>query len=283
MNVNNLITRYVLVALGLILSVPMVCSAQSKEQLSKSCSQIVKQGGEVINSSEGQQWIIFKKQLQKMASEGSSLYTLGLYDVKSGKTTVLSEDNCFSIDKSPVSKSGNVRITEGYAWYDEEGVLADASFKEDIIMSDDKMLISQLTNEEGTISDYLKVIPLGTSKAKMMEIELAKSPYTLVETTNLVDKDGQTSILHICNEALHICNATFDVNPLRKVTIESNNTFSYYRNAEQVFDGDMLVHTKYQRVVCNTDGEIVEIGKVMTYQEALQASDNANKPQLSLK
>ena len=97
MNVNNLITRYVLVALGLILSVPMVCSAQSKEQLSKSCSQIVKQGGEVINSSEGQQWIIFKKQLQKMASEGSSLYTLGLYDVKSGKTTVLSEDNCFSI------------------------------------------------------------------------------------------------------------------------------------------------------------------------------------------
>ena len=261
----------------------MVCSAQSKEQLSKSCSQIVKQGGEIINSSEGQQWIIFKKQLQKKASEGSSLYTLGLYDVKSGKTTVLSEDNCFSIDKSAVSKSGNVRITEGYAWYDEEGVLADASFKEDIIMSDDKMLISQLTNEEGTISDYLKVIPLGTSKAKMMEIELAKSPYTLVETTNLVDKDGQTSILHICNEALHICNATFDVNPLRKVTIESNNTFSYYRNAEQVFDGDMLVDTKYQRVVCNTDGEIVEVGKVMTYQEALQASGNASNPQLSLK
>ena len=283
MNVKKLITRYVLVALGLILSVPMVCSAQSKEQLSKSCSQIVKQGGEIINSSEGQQWIIFKKQLQKKASEGSSLYTLGLYDVKSGKTTVLSEDNCFSIDKSPVSKSGNVRITEGYAWYDEEGVLADASFKEDIIMSDDKMLISQLTNEEGTISDYLKVIPLGTSKAKMMEIELAKSPYTLVETTNLVDKDGQTSILHICNEALHICNATFDVNPLRKVTIESNNTFSYYRNAEQVFDGDMLVDTKYQRVVCNTDGEIVEVGKVMTYQEALQASGNASNSQLSLK
>ena len=283
MNLKKLITRYVLVALGLILSVPMVCSAQSKEQLSKSCSQIVKQGGEIINSSEGQQWIIFKKQLQKKASEGSSLYTLGLYDVKSGKTTVLSEDNCFSIDKSPVSKSGNVRITEGYAWYDEEGVLADASFKEDIIMSDDKMLISQLTNEEGTISDYLKVIPLGTSKAKMMEIELAKSPYTLVETTNLVDKDGQTSILHICNEALHICNATFDVNPLRKVTIESNNTFSYYRNAEQVFDGDMLVDTKYQRVVCNTDGEIVEVGKVMTYQEALQASGNASNPQLSLK
>ena len=283
MNVKKLITRYVLVALGLILSVPMVCSAQSKEQLSKSCSQIVKQGGEIINSSEGQQWIIFKKQLQKKASEGSSLYTLGLYDVKSGKTTVLSEDNCFSIDKSPVSKSGNVRITEGYAWYDEEGVLADASFKEDIIMSDDKMLISQLTNEEGTISDYLKVIPLGTSKAKMMEIELAKSPYTLVETTNLVDKDGQTSILHICNEALHICNATFDVNPLRKVTIESNNTFSYYRNVEQVFDGDTLVDTKYQRVVCNTDGEIVEVGKVMTYQEALQASGNASNPQLSLK
>ena len=283
MNLKKLITRYVLVALGLILSVPMVCSAQSKEQLSKSCSQIVKQGGEIINSSEGQQWIIFKKQLQKKASEGSSLYTLGLYDVKSGKTTVLSEDNCFSIDKSPVSKSGNVRITEGYAWYDEEGVLADASFKEDIIMSDDKMLISQLTNEEGTISDYLKVIPLGTSKAKMMEIELAKSPYTLVETTNLVDKDGQTSILHICNEALHICNATFDVNPLRKVTIESNNTFSYYRNAEQVFDGDMLVDTKYQRVVCNTDGEIVEVGKVMTYQEALQGSGNASNPQLSLK
>ena len=283
MNLKKLITRYVLVALGLILSVPMVCSAQSKEQLSKSCSQIVKQGGEIINSSEGQQWIIFKKQLQKKASEGSSLYTLGLYDVKSGKTTVLSEDNCFSIDKSPVSKSGNVRITEGYAWYDEEGVLADASFKEDIIMSDDKMLISQLTNEEGTISDYLKVIPLGTSKAKMMEIELAKSPYRLVETTNLVDKDGQTSILHICNEALHICNATFDVNPLRKVTIESNNTFSYYRNAEQVFDGDMLVDTKYQRVVCNTDGEIVEVGKVMTYQEALQVSGNASNPQLSLK
>ena len=283
MNLKKLITRYVLVALGLILSVPMVCSAQSKEQLSKSCSQIVKQGGEIINSSEGQQWIIFKKQLQKKASEGSLLYTLGLYDVKSGKTTVLSEDNCFSIDKSPVSKSGNVRITEGYAWYDEEGVLADASFKEDIIMSDDKMLISQLTNEEGTISDYLKVIPLGTSKAKMMEIELAKSPYTLVETTNLVDKDGQTSILHICNEALHICNATFDVNPLRKVTIESNNTFSYYRNAEQVFDGDTLVDTKFQRVVCNTDGEIVEVGKVMTYQEALQASGNASNPQLSLK
>ena len=43
-------------------------------------------------------------------------------------------------------------------------------------MPDDKMLISQLTNEEGTVSDYLKVIPLGTSKAKMMEIELAKSP-----------------------------------------------------------------------------------------------------------
>ena len=88
--------------------------------------------------------------------------------------------------------------------------------------------------KKGLLANYLKVIPLGTSKAKMMEIELAKSPYTLVETTNLVDKDGQTSILHICNEALHICNATFDVNPLRKVTIESNNTFSYYRNAEQV-------------------------------------------------
>ena len=276
MNVKKLITRYVLVALGLILSVPMVCSAQSKEQLSKSCSQIVKQGGEIINSSEGQQWIIFKKQLQKKASEGSSLYTLGLYDVKSGKTTVLSEDNCFSIDKSPVSKSGNVRITEGYAWYDEEGVLADASFKEDIIMSDDKMLISQLTNEEGTISDYLKVIPLGTSKAKMMKIELAKSPYTLVETTNSVDKEGQTSTLQVWN-------ATFDVNPLRKVTIESNNTFSYYRNVEQVFDGDTLVDTKYQRAVCNTDGEIVEVGKVMTYQEALQASGNASNSQLSLK
>jgi len=254
----------------------MVCSAQSKEQLSKSCSQIVKQGGEIINSSEGQQWIIFKKQLQKKASEGSSLYTLGLYDVKSGKTTVLSEDNCFSIDKSPVSKSGNVRITEGYAWYDEEGVLADASFKEDIIMSDDKMLISQLTNEEGTISDYLKVIPLGTSKVKKMEIELAKSPYILVETTNSVDKDGQTSTLQVWN-------ATFDVNPLRKVTIESNNTFSYYRNVEQVFDGDTLVDTKYQRVVRNTDGEIVEVGKVMTYQEALQASGNASNSQLSLK
>lgn len=262
MNVKKLITRYVLVALGLILCVPMVCSAQSKEQLRKSCSQIVKQGGEIINSSEGQQWIIFKKQLQKKVSEGSSLYTLGLYDVKSGKTTVLSEDNCVSIDKSPVSKSGNVRITEGYAWYDEEGVLADALFKEDIIMSDDKMLISQLTNEEGTISDYLKVIPLGTSKAKKMEIELAKSPYILVETTNSVDKDGQTSTLQVWN-------ATFDVNPLRKVTIESNNTFSYYRNVEQVFDGDTLVDTKYQRVVCNTDGEIVEVGKVMTYQEAL--------------
>ena len=276
MNVNNLITRYVLVALGLILSVPMVCSAQSKEQLSKSCSQIVKQGGEVIKSSEGQQWIIFKKQLQKKASEGRSLYTLGFYDVKSGKTTVLSEDNCVFIDKSPVSKSGNVRITEGYAWYDEEGVLVDASFKEDIIMPDDKMLISQLTNEEGTVSDYLKVIPLGTSKAKMMEIELAKSPYTLVETTNSVDKGGQVSTLHVWN-------ATFDVSPLRKVTIESNNTFSYYRNVEQFFDGDILVDTKYQRVVCNTDGEIVEVGKVMTYQEALQASGNANNPQLSLK
>jgi len=171
----------------------------------------------------------------------------------------------------------------GEQFTDEDGVLVDASSKEDIIMPDDKMLISQLTNEEGTVSDYLKVIPLGTSKAKMMEIELAKSPYTLVETTNLVDKDGQTSILHICNEALHICNATFDVNPLRKVTIESNNTFSYYRNAEQVFDGDMLVDTKYQRVVCNTDGEIVEVGKVMTYQEALQASGNTSNPQLSLK
>ena len=151
----------------------------------------------------------------------------GLYDVKSGKTTVLSDDNCIFVVKSPKSKSGDVRITEEYAWYDEDGVLVDASSKEDIIMPDDKMLISQLTNEEGTVSDYLKVIPLGTSKAKMMEIELAKSPYRLVETTNLVDKDGQTSILHICNEALHICNATFDVNPLRKVTIESNNTFSY--------------------------------------------------------
>ena len=276
MNLKKLITRYVLVALGLILSVPMVSSAQSKSQLSKSCNQIVKQGGEVMDWSEGQQWIIFKKQSQKKISEGRSLYTLGLFDVKSGKTTVLSEDNCISIDKSPVSKSGDVRITEGYAWYDEDGVLVDASFKEDIIMPDDKMLISLLTNEEGTVSDYLKVIPLGTSKAKMMEFELAKSPYTLVETTNLVDKDGQTSILHICNE-------TFDMSPLRKVTIESNNTFSYYRNAEQVFDGDMLVDTKYQRVVCNTDGEIVEVGKVMTYQEALQASGNASNPQLSLK
>lgn len=276
MNLKKLITRYVLVALGLILSVPMVSSAQSKSQLSKSCNQIVKQGGEVMDCSEGQQWIIFKKQSQKKTSEGRSLYTLGLYDVKSGKTTVLSEDNCISIDKSPVSKSGDVRITEGYAWYDEDGVLVDASLKEDIIMPDDKMLISQLTNEEGTVSDYLKVIPLGSSKAKKMEIELAKSPYTLVETTNLVDKDGQTSILHICNE-------TFDMSPLRKVTIESNNTFSYYRNAEQVFDGDMLTDTKYQRVVCNTDGEIVEVGKVMTYQEALQASGNASNPQLSLK
>lgn len=283
MNLKKLITRYVLVALGLILSVPMVCSAQSKNQLIKPCNQIEKQGGKVLDCSEGQQWIIYKKQSQKKTSEGRSLYTLGLYDVKSGKTTVLSDNNCIFVVKSPKSKSGDVRITEEYAWYDEDGVLVDASSKEDIIMPDDKMLISQLTNEEGTVSDYLKVIPLGTSKAKMMEIELAKSPYTLVETTNLVDKDGQTSILHICNEALHICNATFDVNPLRKVTIESNNTFSYYRNAEQVFDGDMLVDTKYQRVVCNTDGEIVEIGKVMTYQEALQASDNANKPQLSLK
>jgi len=276
MNLKKLITRYVLVALGLILSVPMVTSAQSKSQLSKSCNQIVKQGGEVMDCSEGQQWIIFKKQSQKKISEGRSLYTLGLYDVKSGKTTVLSDDNCIFVVKSPKSKSGDVRITEEYAWYDEDGVLVDASSKEDIIMPDDKMLISQLTNEEGTVSDYLKVIPLGTSKAKKMEIELAKSPYTLVETTNLVDKDGQTSILHICNE-------TFDMSPLRKVTIESNNTFSYYRNAEQVFDGDMLTDTKYQRVVCNTDGEIVEVGKVMTYQEALQASENANKPQLSLK
>lgn len=276
MNLKKLITRYVLVALGLILSVPMVCSAQSKSQLSKSCNQIVKQGGEVMDCSEGQQWIIFKKQSQKKISEGRSLYTLGLYDVKSGKTTVLSDDNCIFVVKSPKSKSGDVRITEEYAWYDEDGILVDASSKEDIIMPDDKMLISQLTNEEGTVSDYLKVIPLGTSKAKKMEIELAKSPYTLVETTNLVDKDGQTSILHICNE-------TFDMSPLRKVTIESNNTFSYYRNAEQVFDGDMLTDTKYQRVVCNTDGEIVEVGKVMTYQEALQASENANKPQLSLK
>ena len=261
----------------------MVCSAQSKNQLIKPCNQIEKQGGKVLDCSEGQQWIIFKKQSQKKTSEGRSLYTLGLYDVKSGKTTVLSDDNCIFVVKSPKSKSGDVRITEEYAWYDEDGVLVDASSKEDIIMPDDKMLISQLTNEEGTVSDYLKVIPLGTSKAKMMEIELAKSPYTLVETTNLVDKDGQTSILHICNEALHICNATFDVNPLRKVTIESNNTFSYYRNAEQVFDGDMLVDTKYQRVVCNTDGEIVEVGKVMTYQEALQASGNASNSQLSLK
>lgn len=276
MNLKKLITRYVLVALGLILSVPMVSSAQSKSQLSKSCNQIVKQGGEVMDCSEGQQWIIFKKQSQKKISEGRSLYTLGLYDVKSGKTTVLSDDNCIFVVKSPKSKSGDVRITEEYAWYDEDGVLVDASSKEDIIMPDDKMLISQLTNEEGTVSDYLKVIPLGSSKAKMMEIELAKSPYTLVETTNLVDKDGQTSILHICNE-------TFDMSPLRKVTIESNNTFSYYRNAEQVFDGDMLTDTKYQRVVCNTDGEIVEVGKIMTYQEALQASGNASNPQLSLK
>ena len=276
MNLKKLITRYVLVALGLILSVPMVSSAQSKSQLSKSCNQIVKQGGEVMDCSEGQQWIIFKKQSQKKTSEGRSLYTLGLYDVKSGKTTVLSDDNCIFVVKSPKSKSGDVRITEEYAWYDEDGVLVDASSKEDIIMPDDKMLISQLTNEEGTVSDYLTVIPLGSSKAKKMEIELAKSTYTLVETINSVDKDGQTSTLHICN-------ATFDVSPLRKVTIESNNTFSYYRNAEQVFDGDMLVDTKYQRVVCNTDGEIVETGKVMTYQEALQASGNASNPQLSLK
>jgi len=254
----------------------MVCSAQSKNQLIKPCNQIEKQGGKVLDCSEGQQWIIFKKQSQKKTSEGRSLYTLGLYDVKSGKTTVLSDDNCIFVVKSPKSKSGDVRITEEYAWYDEDGVLVDASSKEDIIMPDDKMLISQLTNEEGTVSDYLKVIPLGTSKAKMMEIELAKSTYALVETINSVDEDGQTSTLHICN-------ATFDVNPLRKVTIESNNTFSYYRNAEQVFDGDMLVDTKYQRVVCNTDGEIVEIGKVMTYQEALQASGNASNPQLSLK
>lgn len=276
MNLKKLITRYVLVALGLILSVPMVCSAQSKNQLIKPCNQIEKQGGKVLDCSEGQQWIIYKKQSQKKTSEGRSLYTLGLYDVKSGKTTVLSDNNCIFVVKSPKSKSGDVRITEEYAWYDEDGVLVDASSKEDIIMPDDKMLISQLTNEEGTVSDYLNVIPLGSSKAKMMEIELAKSPYTLVETTNLVDKDGQTSILHICNE-------TFDMSPLRKVTIESNNTFSYYRNAEQVFDGDMLVDTKYQRVVCNTDGEIVETGKVMTYQEALQASGNASNPQLSLK
>ena len=276
MNLKKLITRYVLVALGLILSVPMVSSAQSKNQLIKPCDRIVKQGGEVLDCSEGQQWIIFKKQSQKKISEDRSLYTLGLYDVKSGKTTVLSDDNCIFVVKSPKSKSGDVRITEEYAWYDEDGVLVDASSKEDIIMPDDKMLISQLTNEEGTVSDYLKVIPLGTSKAKMMEIELAKSPYTLVETTNLVDKNGQTSILHICNE-------TFDMSPLRKVTIESNNTFSYYRNAEQVFDGDMLTDTKYQRVVYNTDGEIVETGKVMTYQEALQASGNASNPQLSLK
>ena len=276
MNLKKLITRYVLVALGLILSVPMVSSAQSKNQLIKPCNQIEKQGEKVLDCSEGQQWIIFKKQSQKKTSEGRSLYTLGLYDVKSGKTTVLSDNNCIFVVKSQMSKSGDVRITEEYAWYDEDGVLVDASSKEDIIMPDDKMLISQLTNEEGTVSDYLKVIPLGTSKAKMMEIELAKSPYTLVETTNLVDKDGQTSILHICNE-------TFDMSPLRKVTIESNNTFSYYRNAEQVFDGDMLTDTKYQRVVCNTDGEIVEVGKIMTYQEALQASGNASNPQLSLK
>ena len=276
MNVKKLITRYVLVALGLILSVPMVSSAQSKNQLIKPCNQIEKQGGKVLDCSEGQQWIIFKKQSQKKTSEGRSLYTLGLYDVKSGKTTVLSDDNCIFVVKSPESKSGDVRITEEYAWYDEDGVLVDASSKEDIIMPDDKMLISQLTNEEGTVSDYLKVIPLGTSKAKMMEIELAKSPYTLVETTNSVDKEGQTSTLQVWN-------ATFDVNPLRKVTIESNNTFSYYRNVEQVFDGDTLVDTKYQRVVCNTDGEIVEVGKVMTYQEALQASGNASNSQLSLK
>ena len=276
MNLKKLITRYVLVALGLILSVPMVCSAQSKNQLIKPCNQIEKQGGKVLDCSEGQQWIIFKKQSQKKTSEGRSLYTLGLYDVKSGKTTVLSDDNCIFVVKSPKSKSGDVRITEEYAWYDEDGVLVDASSKEDIIMPDDKMLISQLTNEEGTVSDYLKVIPLGTSKAKMMEIELAKSPYTLVETTNSVDKEGQTSTFQVWN-------ATFDVNPLRKVTIESNNTFSYYRNVEQVFDGDTLVDTKYQRVVCNTDGEIVEVGKVMTYQEALQASGNASNSQLSLK
>jgi len=146
----------------------------------------------------------------------------------------------------------------------------------DGIISQLDRCISQLTNEEGAVSDYLKVIPLGTSKAKMMEIELAKSPYALVETSKSADKEGQT-------RTLHIWNATFDVSPLRKVTIESNNTFSYYRNAEQVFDGDMLVDTKYQRVVCNTDGEIVEVGKVMTYQEALQASGNTSNPQLSLK
>ena len=60
MNLKKLITRYVLVALGLILSVPMVCSAQSKNQLIKPCNQIEKQGGKVLDCSEGQQWIIFK-------------------------------------------------------------------------------------------------------------------------------------------------------------------------------------------------------------------------------
>lgn len=77
MNVKKLITRYVLVALGLILSVPMVCSAQSKEQLSKSCSQIVKQGGEIINSSEGQQWIIFKNSCKRRLQKGVRFIHLG--------------------------------------------------------------------------------------------------------------------------------------------------------------------------------------------------------------
>ena len=57
----------------------------------------------------------------------------------------------------------------------------------------------------------------------------------------------------------------------------------FFYKYEFFFDGDTLVDTKYQRVVCNTDGEIVEVGKVMTYQEALQASGNASNSQLSLK
>ena len=101
MNLKRFIIRYVLVAFGLIVSVPMICSAQNKNQLGKSCDKIVRQGGEVLDYSEGQRWIIYKKKhLQKKTSDvgARSLYTLGVYDVASGKTTVLSDDNCGSSD-----------------------------------------------------------------------------------------------------------------------------------------------------------------------------------------
>ena len=273
MNLKRFITRYVLVAFGLIVSVPMICSAQNKNQLSKSCDKIVRQGGEVLDYSEGQRWIIYKKKhLQKKTSDvgARSLYTLGVYDVASGKTTVLSDDNCVFVDKSPSSKSGNVRITKGYAWDCEDGVLADAAFVEDVIMRDEKMLVSLPTGEDGTIKGSITIFPLGKSKAKKKEIALVKSTYSLTGSRQLTGKGGNTYSERIWTE-------DFDVDPLRKVTIESASTFSYYRNVDMVFDGETLVSAKCQRVICNTDGEIVETGRVMTLQEALMPLNHSDK------